>query len=196
MKLIWEIFTSQSIPTENIKDRYLIENILTFASSHKILSFLNPILKVSVYTSHRTAVNTKETSFNTIHILIQKLPFRYDLYMWRQCKQKKSSVLSNLYLRLTCDLKKISFPNIRRLLPNENPPARGLGGVRGGKPFGPTIFYWQRVLNDLYSRGPQGSDPRPPPLFAREGRKKSFKRGNYPPPPLWDRRAIQPNHKI
>ncbi len=73
---------------------------------------------------------------------------------------KKSSVSSNLYLRLTCDLKKISFPNIRRLLPNENPPARGSG--EGEKPFGPTIFYWQRVLNDLYSRGPQGADPHPP----------------------------------
>ncbi len=76
---------------------------------------------------------------------------------------KKSSVSSNLYLRLTCDFKKISFPNIRRLLPNENPPARGLGGGgQGEKPFGPTIFYWQRVLNDLYSSGPQGADPPPP----------------------------------
>ncbi len=43
---------------------------------------------------------------------------------------------------------------------------------------------------------PQGADPPPSPplLYVREGRKKSFERGNYPPPPHWDRRAIQPNH--
>jgi hypothetical protein len=37
---------------------------------------------------------------------------------------------------------------------------------------------------------------RPPPtfLYAREGRWKSFERGNYPPPPRLDRRAFQPNH--
>ncbi len=41
-----------------------------------------------------------------------------------------------------------------------------------------------------------GCRPRPPPpiIYAKEGRQKSFERGNYPPPPHWDRRAIQPNH--
>ncbi len=51
---------------------------------------------------------------------------------------------------------------------------RCAGSGEGEKPFGPTIFFWQRVLNDLYSRGPQGSDPRPPPLPLREGRQEEI----------------------
>jgi hypothetical protein len=37
---------------------------------------------------------------------------------------------------------------------------------------------------------------RPPPLLPLcEGRQvEIFERENYPPPPHWDRRAIQPNH--
>ncbi len=38
-----------------------------------------------------------------------------------------------------------------------------------------------------------GCRPPTPFLYAREGRLKSFERGNYPPPPHLDRRAIQPN---
>jgi hypothetical protein len=37
----------------------------------------------------------------------------------------------------------------------------------------------------------QGADPLPP---SSEDREKSFERGNYPPPPHWDRRAMFPNH--
>jgi hypothetical protein len=42
-------------------------------------------------------------------------------------------------------------------------------------------------LNKLY-RVPTPS----PFLYAREGRYKSIERGNYPPPPHWDLRTIQP----
>ncbi len=42
---------------------------------------------------------------------------------------------------------------------------------------------------------PQDADPHHALfLYAREGRQKSFLRGNYPSPPHWDRRAIQPYH--
>jgi hypothetical protein len=36
----------------------------------------------------------------------------------------------------------------------------------------------------------QGADPLPPSSTRTEVREKSFERGNYPRPPLWDRRAI------
>jgi hypothetical protein len=41
---------------------------------------------------------------------------------------------------------------------------------------------------------PQGAEPSPLLPCVAKGRKKSFQRGNYPPPPHWDGRAIQPNH--
>jgi hypothetical protein len=47
----------------------------------------------------------------------------------------------------------------------------------------------------LIGSSSQGADPPPPPpLNAREGRLKSCEQGNHPPPPHWDKRAIQTNH--
>ncbi len=71
-------------------------------------------------------------------------------------------------------------------------------------------FFPGRQWRRYYMSYPQRADPHSTFLYAREGRLKSFERGNYPPPPHpkarikdlivqvffphWDRRAIQPNH--
>ncbi len=51
---------------------------------------------------------------------------------------------------------------------------------------------WEKTGSKKGQR-PQGADPTPF-LYAREGSFKSFERGNWPPPPHWDWRVIQPNH--
>jgi hypothetical protein len=49
----------------------------------------------------------------------------------------------------------------------------------------------------LFVFKPQGAAPPPPSCTCSEGRWEAFERENYlnyPPPPQWDRRAIQPSH--
>jgi hypothetical protein len=50
------------------------------------------------------------------------------------------------------------------------------------------------LAEEQYRRKTTGCRSHSPFLYARECRWKSFERGNYPPPPHWDRRVIQPNH--
>jgi hypothetical protein len=50
------------------------------------------------------------------------------------------------------------------------------------------------LAEEQYREKTTGCRSPPPFHYAREGRKKSFERGNYPPPPHWDMRAIHPNH--
>ncbi len=87
---------------------------------------------------------------------------------------------------------------------------RPLGSLRGRcwaqPPWGVEGLYveenlWNRPLillckgqgNELQS---QGVDPHPPPLPLGEGRqgRNHLNEKFSPPPPHWDRRAVQPNH--
>jgi hypothetical protein len=48
---------------------------------------------------------------------------------------------------------------------------------------------WRPMMFQLY---PEGADPTPLSLLVAKPA-KIFERGNYPPPPHWDGRTIQPN---
>jgi hypothetical protein len=54
------------------------------------------------------------------------------------------------------------------------------------------LFMSAALFNSL--SGPQGADPQPPFLFGGKAGRNHLNEEITPPPPHWDRRAIQPNH--